>query len=158
MVIPLQQPPPFACAGMSSESSLNDKKAESISYPPPTLVQEGGNKSDIGVDILSMSSLDIERPDGNGQAPTEVEQVKEEQKPSRATKFKKFMKTFIKQYWWVATYRSIPFTNRSLNNILHRRFLMGLGIVIVLAWRFPGIAKKDGVIHSEWSIKWGKGL
>jgi hypothetical protein len=35
---------------------------------------------------------------------------------------------------------------------------MGLAIVIVLAWRFPGVAKKDGVIHSEWSIKWGKGL
>jgi hypothetical protein len=33
---------------------------------------------------------------------------------------------------------------------------MGLAIVIVLAWRFPGVAKKDGVIHSEWSIKWGK--
>lgn len=33
---------------------------------------------------------------------------------------------------------------------------MGLAVVIVLAWRFPGVAKKDGVIHSEWSIKWGK--
>jgi len=53
--------------------------------------------------------------------------------PSRATKFKTFIKKFIKQYW----------------------FLMGLAIVIVLAWRFPGVAKTDGVIQAEWSIKWG---
>jgi hypothetical protein len=45
-----------------------------------------------------------------------------------------------------------------LIQFLYDRFLMGLAVVIVLAWRFPGVAKKDGVIHSEWSIKWGKGL
>ncbi|ORX48580.1 hypothetical protein DM01DRAFT_1385505 [Hesseltinella vesiculosa] len=34
-------------------------------------------------------------------------------------------------------------------------FLIGLALVIVLAWQFPDVAKKNGYLHAEWSIKWG---
>lgn len=33
---------------------------------------------------------------------------------------------------------------------------MGLVIAIILAWRFPNVGRKKGVIRAEWSIKWGK--
>ena len=35
-------------------------------------------------------------------------------------------------------------------------FLLGLVVVILLAWRFPNVARKKGHIRAEWSIKWGK--
>ncbi|KAG2178700.1 hypothetical protein INT44_001853 [Umbelopsis vinacea] len=113
-------------------SSPNEKRAASISYPPPSVVHEGGSKSDMEADIHSASSTNIEvgPPEGNGSIQPEV--VAQEQ-PSRAVKVRRFIMKFIQTYW----------------------FLMGLAVVIVLAWRFPGVAKKDGVIHSEWSIKWG---
>lgn len=34
-------------------------------------------------------------------------------------------------------------------------FLLGLAIVIILAWRFPNVARRRGYIRAEWSIKWG---
>ncbi|KAI8061178.1 SBF-like CPA transporter family-domain-containing protein [Gongronella butleri] len=34
-------------------------------------------------------------------------------------------------------------------------FLLGLAIVILLACQFPNVARKDGYIHAEWTIKWG---
>lgn len=35
-------------------------------------------------------------------------------------------------------------------------FLLGLAIAIILATQVPDVARKDGYIHAEWSIKWGK--
>lgn len=35
-------------------------------------------------------------------------------------------------------------------------FLLGLAIAIVLATQFPNVARKNGYIHAEWTIKWGK--
>lgn len=34
-------------------------------------------------------------------------------------------------------------------------FLLGLAVVIILAWRFPNVARRRGYIRAEWSIKWG---
>ncbi|KAG0181952.1 hypothetical protein DFQ28_008215 [Apophysomyces sp. BC1034] len=34
-------------------------------------------------------------------------------------------------------------------------FLLGLGIVIGLAWAFPNVGKAHGAIESQWSVKWG---
>ncbi|KAF7729109.1 hypothetical protein EC973_004877 [Apophysomyces ossiformis] len=34
-------------------------------------------------------------------------------------------------------------------------FLLGLGIVIGLAWAFPNVGKAHGAIQSQWSVKWG---
>ncbi|KAI9310295.1 SBF-like CPA transporter family-domain-containing protein [Dichotomocladium elegans] len=34
-------------------------------------------------------------------------------------------------------------------------FLLGLAFVIILAYAAPDVARKDGYIHAEWSIKWG---
>lgn len=35
-------------------------------------------------------------------------------------------------------------------------FLLGLIVVILLAWQFPNVSRKGGYIRAEWSIKWGK--
>lgn len=35
-------------------------------------------------------------------------------------------------------------------------FLLGVVIAIILAWQFPNVGKRQGYIHAEWSIKWGK--
>lgn len=37
-------------------------------------------------------------------------------------------------------------------------FLLGLLFVIILAWKFPDVARKGGYVRAEWSIKWGKFL
>ncbi|KAF7732092.1 hypothetical protein EC973_006347 [Apophysomyces ossiformis] len=34
-------------------------------------------------------------------------------------------------------------------------FLLGLLFVIILAWKFPDVARKGGYVRAEWSIKWG---
>ncbi|KAI8576261.1 hypothetical protein K450DRAFT_257920 [Umbelopsis ramanniana AG] len=118
---------------MEVNSSPNEKRAASILYSAPSVDHDGGNKPDTEADIHSVSSTNIEvGPERNGQAPIQPEEAAQEQ-PSRAIKVRRFIIKFIQTYW----------------------FLMGLAVVIVLAWRFPGVAKKDGVIHSEWSIKWG---
>ncbi|GJN91063.1 hypothetical protein Rhopal_004078-T1 [Rhodotorula paludigena] len=33
-------------------------------------------------------------------------------------------------------------------------FLVGIGVVIVLAWRFPNVARQGGIIEAEWSIRY----
>jgi hypothetical protein len=84
---------------MELNSSSNEKKAASISYPPPSVVHEGGSKSDIGADIHSVSSTNIEvEPERNEQAPTQPEAAAPEQ-PSRAIKVKRFIFKFIQTYW-----------------------------------------------------------
>jgi sodium/bile acid cotransporter 7 len=35
-------------------------------------------------------------------------------------------------------------------------FLLGLAVVIMLAWLFPDVSRKGGYVRAEWSIKWGK--
>lgn len=35
-------------------------------------------------------------------------------------------------------------------------FLLGLLVAIVLAVKFPDVARKGGYIRAEWTIKWGK--
>lgn len=114
---------------MSTQSSTKANKFDSISYPPASFIHGGREESDIIESASSKSSQTATQTDNH----IEESEQNEAPKPSKAARFKKFAKTFFKQYW----------------------FLMGLAIVIVLAWRFPGVAKKDGVIHSEWSIKWG---
>ncbi|WVR03774.1 hypothetical protein IAU60_000769 [Kwoniella sp. DSM 27419] len=39
--------------------------------------------------------------------------------------------------------------------LLDNWFLIGIGVCIVLAWRFPHVAAEGGVIRSEYSIKYG---
>jgi hypothetical protein len=84
---------------MEVNSSLNEKKEASILYPPPSVVHEGGSKSDIGADIHSVSSTNIEVGlERNDQAPTQSEQAAQGQ-PSRAAKIKRFVLNFIQTYW-----------------------------------------------------------
>ncbi|WVQ78815.1 hypothetical protein IAT38_000906 [Cryptococcus sp. DSM 104549] len=42
-----------------------------------------------------------------------------------------------------------------LNYLLGNWFLIGIGISIVLAWRFPNVASEGGDIRPEWSITYG---
>ncbi|KAI7884826.1 hypothetical protein K492DRAFT_124696, partial [Lichtheimia hyalospora FSU 10163] len=49
------------------------------------------------------------------------------------TKIKSLLLTLLKKYW----------------------FLLGLALVISLAYAAPDVARKGGYIHAEWSIKWG---
>ncbi|WWC68574.1 uncharacterized protein I206_102504 [Kwoniella pini CBS 10737] len=42
-----------------------------------------------------------------------------------------------------------------LGFLIDNWFLIGIGISIILAWRFPNIASDGGVIKSEYSIKYG---
>nr|XP_018264783.1 sodium/bile acid cotransporter 7-B/bile acid cotransporter 7-B [Kwoniella dejecticola CBS 10117]OBR86941.1 sodium/bile acid cotransporter 7-B/bile acid cotransporter 7-B [Kwoniella dejecticola CBS 10117] len=42
-----------------------------------------------------------------------------------------------------------------LGFLLDNWFLIGIGVSIVLAWRFPNVASDGGVIRSEYSIKYG---
>ncbi|ORX49485.1 hypothetical protein DM01DRAFT_332576 [Hesseltinella vesiculosa] len=45
--------------------------------------------------------------------------------------------------------------NRTSQLLKKYWFLLGLAIVILLACQFPNVARKEGYIHAEWSIKWG---
>lgn len=49
------------------------------------------------------------------------------------SRFKSTALTLLKKYW----------------------FLLGLAFVIILATQVPDVARKDGYIHAEWTIKWG---
>ncbi|GAA5931466.1 hypothetical protein JCM3775_006862 [Rhodotorula graminis] len=44
-------------------------------------------------------------------------------------------------------------TKRVLGLLVDQWFLIGIGVFIVLAWRFPNVARQGGVIQSEWSIR-----
>lgn len=46
--------------------------------------------------------------------------------------------------------------NVSLQLLKKYWFLLGLAIAIILATQVPDVARKDGYIHAEWSIKWGE--
>ncbi|WVW80214.1 hypothetical protein I302_102191 [Kwoniella bestiolae CBS 10118] len=49
---------------------------------------------------------------------------------------------------WYHPYKILGF-------LLDNWFLIGIGVSIVLAWRFPNVAADGGVIKSEYSIKYG---
>ncbi|KAI8391336.1 uncharacterized protein BYT42DRAFT_190728 [Radiomyces spectabilis] len=34
-------------------------------------------------------------------------------------------------------------------------FLLGLGVAILLSWKFPNVARRGGYLRAEWTIKWG---
>ncbi|KAI9317297.1 SBF-like CPA transporter family-domain-containing protein [Dichotomocladium elegans] len=70
--------------------------------------------------------------------PPSYDEASVSQKPSsqskeRWIKAKNITATLLKKYW----------------------FLLGLAFVIILAYLAPDVARKDGYIHAEWSIKWG---
>ncbi|GAA5857328.1 hypothetical protein JCM9279_000298 [Rhodotorula babjevae] len=44
-------------------------------------------------------------------------------------------------------------TRRVLGLLIDQWFLIGIGVFIVLAWRFPNVARQGGLMHAEWSIR-----
>ncbi|GAA5899134.1 hypothetical protein JCM8208_003012 [Rhodotorula glutinis] len=44
-------------------------------------------------------------------------------------------------------------TKRVLGLLIDQWFLIGIGVFIVLAWRFPNVARQGGLMHAEWSIR-----
>lgn len=67
------------------------------------------------------------RSHSNNESPTK------EEGPKRFKRVLKATRNLLVKYW----------------------FLLGLLIAILLAWRFPDVARKGGYLRAEWSIKWG---
>ncbi|GAA5820933.1 hypothetical protein JCM3770_002635 [Rhodotorula araucariae] len=42
---------------------------------------------------------------------------------------------------------------RVLDLLIDQWFLIGIGVFIVLAWRFPNVARQGGILEAEWSIR-----
>jgi sodium/bile acid cotransporter 7 len=69
------------------------------------------------------------------QRPESVQETEESSKLKRfCTSLGSRLKSLLVKYW----------------------FLLGLVVVILLAWQFPNVGRKGGYIRAEWSIKWGK--
>lgn len=65
--------------------------------------------------------------------PQQQQQQQQQDQTSRLQKIKKVAYTLFVRYW----------------------FLLGLGIVIGLAWAFPQVGKANGDIQAQYTVKWG---
>lgn len=72
----------------------------------------------------------------SSQQQHELEQKQQQQLPANPPLWKRILSISIrlfKQYW----------------------FLLGLGLVIGLAWAFPQVGKANGIIEAQYTVKWG---
>jgi hypothetical protein len=80
---------------MEQNSSTSGKKADSLSYPPLSIVHEGGDKFDM-TESRTVSTIAIAaRAESSEQT-----EAPGDNKPSRSARAKSFIKKFIKQYWY----------------------------------------------------------
>lgn len=85
--------------------------------------------------FLSDNSPTVQAPIERSELPS-----KEQEQEPKKTRLKKRLSSVLKI---------------TKNLLVKYWFLLGLLIAILLAWRFPDVARKGGYLRAEWSIKWG---
>ncbi|CEP08087.1 hypothetical protein [Parasitella parasitica] len=86
-------------------------------------------KTSLDESILSSKiNFPNSEPDANNQ-----QQGQQQDQTYRFQKFRKIARTMLSRYW----------------------FLLGLGVVIGLAWAFPQVGKAHGDIEAQYTVKWG---
>jgi hypothetical protein len=80
---------------MSDPSSTKGNKFDAISYPPASFIHDGQQENDIIEVTSTKSSHTVTKTDNH----IEESEQNEPSKPTKTARFKKFAKTFIKQYW-----------------------------------------------------------
>lgn len=98
---------------------------ETIQLSAIKTLEESPSSSSSASSKIDFSSTQITRE--------QQQQQQQEDQTSRLQRFKKTAYALFVRYW----------------------FLLGLGIVIGLAWAFPQVGKANGDIQAQYTVKWG---
>lgn len=98
---------------------------ETIQISAIKTLEEPSSSSSSTSSKIDFSSTQITRE--------QQQQQQQEDQTSRLQRFKKTAYALFVRYW----------------------FLLGLGIVIGLAWAFPQVGKANGDIQAQYTVKWG---